>query len=402
MTIIEEEEPDLERRRSDWALDEWDEPEIVPVVEPLRQQTRLLKWVVWLSLVLVAGMIIVAGYVGWWYLGQTTPPGDGGEAVAFNVTETDTLDSLTDRLVEEGFVVDGSVFKWYVEKQGGLEITPGFYQIPTASHMGNVLARLRTPPEETYFRVTFPEGFTVEQMAERLAESSPRLDANAFLEIATNGEIPSPFVRPPGVDTLEGLLFPDTYQVSNADNEGQVIDRMIKITERVADQEDLEAKAAELERTPYEILIVASMIEKEAKLAEDRPKIARVIYNRLFISKELEIDAAVRYGAPDSIPFDQFSRMRQTPGPYNTYQNKGLPPTPIASPGRASIRAALNPAVNPPPGDPICQVLPDPTKGCLYLYYVLADEQGGHAFAVTGEQHQENVNRAAELGLLDG
>ncbi len=402
MTIIEEEEPDLERRQSDWALDEWDEPFEVPAVEPLRQQTRIVKWVVWLAFVLVAGMIIVAGYVGWWYLGQTTPEGERGESVAFNVTETDTLDTLTDRLVEEGFVVDGSVFKWYVERQGGLDVTPGFYQLPTASHMGNVLARLRTPPDETYFRVTFPEGFTLDQMAERLADSSPRLDADAFLDIATSGELPSPFQRPPGVRTLEGLLFPDTYQVSNADNEGQVVDRMIKIMERVADQEDLEDKAAELGRTPYEILVVASMIEKEAKLAEDRPTIARVIYNRLFIDKELEIDAAVRYGAPDRISDDDFRSMRLTAGPYNTYQNKGLPPTPIANPGRASIRAALNPTANPPPGDPICQVLPDPTKNCFYLFYVLINEQGGHAFAVTGEQHQENVNRAASLGLLDG
>ncbi len=402
MMIIEEEEPDLERRRSDWALDEWDEPIEVPAVEPLRHQTRIVKWIVWLTFVLVAGLVIIAGYLGWWYLGQTTPDGEPGQSIAFTVTEVDTLDSLTDRLVEEGFVVDASVFKWYVEKQGGLEITPGFYELPTASHMGNVLARLRTPPGETYFRVTFPEGFTLEQMAERLDESSPRLDAANFLEIATSGELPSPFERPPGVTTLEGLLFPDTYQVSNADNEGQVVDRMIKIMERVADQEDLEAKAAALGRTPYEILVIASMIEKEAKLDEDRAKIARVIYNRLFIGMNLQIDAAVRYGAPDNIPSDQFSRMRQLPGPYNTYLNAGLPPTPIASPGRASIRAALNPAANPPPGDPVCQVLDDPTTGCIYLFYVLINEEGGHAFAVTGEQHQENVNRAASLGLLDG
>ena len=399
MTLLEDDEPDLERRRSDWALDEWDEPVEVPVVEPLRHQTRIVKWVVWAAFVLVVGLVMVAGYVGWWYLGQTTPDGESTGSVAFTITETDTLDTLTDRLVADGFVVDGSVFRWYVERQGGLEVTPGFYDLPTAAHMGDVLARLRTPPADTYFRVTFPEGFTLDQMAERLADSSPRLDADEFLDVATSGELPSPFVRPAGVTTLEGLLFPDTYQVSNADNEGQVVDRMIKIMERVADQEDLEEKAALLGRTPYEILIVASMIEKEAKLAEDRPKIARVIYNRLYIDMNLQIDAAVRYGAPD--PAAPFSRMRQIPGPYNTYLNKGLPPTPIASPGRASIRAALNPAVNPPPGDPICQVLPDPTKNCLYLFYVLINEQGGHAFAVTGEQHQQNVDRAAELGLLD-
>jgi UPF0755 protein len=154
-----------------------------------------------------------------------------------------------------------------------------------------------------------------------------------------------------------------------------------------------------LNLTPYQVLIIASMIEKEAKLDEDRPKIARVIYNRLFFGMNLEIDATVRYGAPAGVT--EFSAMRQIPGPYNTYLNAGLPPTPIANPGRASIRAALHPAPNPPPGDPVCQVLDDPTQGCHYLFYVLINEEGGHAFAVTGEQHQSNVNRAAELGLLD-
>jgi UPF0755 protein len=93
--------------------------------------------------------------------------------------------------------------------------------------------------------------------------------------------------------------------------------------------------------------------------------------------------------------------MRQIPGPYNTYLNPGLPATPISNPGRASIEAALNPAPPPPPGDPICQELEDPTTNCLYLYYVLADENGRHAFAATGEQHQANVERAAARGLLD-
>jgi UPF0755 protein len=202
---------------------------------------------------------------------------------------------------------------------------------------------------------------------------------------------------PPGVSSLEGLLFPDTYQVSNADNEAQVVERMVTLMERVATQEDLDTKAAIVGRTPYEILIVASMIEKEAKLDEDRPKIARVIYNRLFLGMPLQIDATLLYGQPKGT---SPTAMRDVDTPYNTYLHTGLPPTPIANPGRASIQAALNPAQNPPPGDPICQVLPDPTKDCIYLYYVIANEDGGHAFAVTLEQHEANVQRARDLGLL--
>src|SRR5690606_9576860 len=112
----------------------------------------------------------IAGWVGWWYVGQVRPDGEPGEPVAFTVEETDTLDSVTVRLQAAGLIVDGDVFKWYVEQKGGLELTPGYYQLPVNDHMGNVLARLRSPPAETYHRVTFPEGFTIEQMADRLAD----------------------------------------------------------------------------------------------------------------------------------------------------------------------------------------------------------------------------------------
>lgn len=390
------EEPDLDRRRSDWLVDEWDEVAEVPAVEPLRYQTRLVKWVVWLSFALVSTLIIVAGYVGWWYLGQVQPDGEPGDDLAFTVLETDTIDSLAERLLAEGLIVDDSVFKWYVEQKGGLEITPGFYLLPTNDHVGNVLSRLRTPPGQTYQRVTFPEGFTIAQMADRLAEAMPRLDRDAFIAAATSPSAPAR-LRGPGVATLEGLLFPDTYQVSNADNEAQVVERMISIMERVTDQEQLAAKAALTGLTPYQILIIASIIEKEAKLDVDRARISRVIYNRLFIGMNLQIDATLLYGQPKgSSP----SALARIDGPYNTYTRAGLPPTPISNPGRASIRAALNPAPNPASGDPVCQVLPDPTQECFLLFYVLADEEGGHAFAVTLEQHEANIAAARRAGVL--
>jgi UPF0755 protein len=202
---------------------------------------------------------------------------------------------------------------------------------------------------------------------------------------------------------MEGLLFPDTYQVSNGENEAQVLQRMIVQMERVGNQEDILTKGQQRGQDPYGILIIASLIEREAKTDEDRPKIARVIYNRLARNMPLAIDASVRYGTqqagldPNEVPFDV---QTDTPGYWNTYQNIGLPATPIANPGRESIRAALNPAPNPGVGDPLCVGLPDDVA-CEYLYYVLANEEGGHAFAVTGEQHQANVDAAAAAGLLD-
>jgi UPF0755 protein len=389
-------EPGSDRRAAEWELDEWDEVGEVPVVEVLPGQSRIVKWTVWGTFALVTVLIVVAGWVGWWYLERTSPDGELGDPVEFIVVEGDTLDSLAERLERDGFVEDASVFTWYVDRQGGLEIVPGYYELRAGDHIGNVLGRLRTPPGETYDRVTFPEGFTVSQMAQRLADEQPRLTVDGFLAAANDPAVGST-LRPAGVTTLEGLLFPDTYQVSNADNEAQVVERMVGLMERVADQEGVVDGAAALFRTPYEILVIASMIEEEAKLDEDRPKIARVIYNRLYVQMPLQIDATVYYGQDRTIPFPD---LRQIDTPYNTYLHLGLPPTPISNPGRASIRAALNPAPNPPPGDPVCQALPDPTQNCIYLYYVLANAEGGHAFAVTAEQHQANVDAAAAAGLL--
>ena len=397
-------EPGFERRTSaDWAADEWDDVAEVPAVEPLPRQSRLLKWTVWGVMAIVISMVLIAGWVGWWYLERVKPEGEVTEAVPFTVLAGDDVDTLAARLQQEGFIEDASVFTWYVDRHGGLEIVPGYYQLRHNDHMGNVMGRLRTPPDQTFGKVTFPEGFTVEQMAQRLAEDMPRLNAEAFLAAANSPDVTSTY-RPPGVTSMEGLLFPDTYQVSNADNEAQVVERMTTLMERVATQEDLETKSAILGISPYQALIIASIIEKEAKLDVDRPKIARVIYNRLLFGMPLQIDATVYYGQDRATPFPE---LREIDTPYNSYLHTGLPPTPIANPGRASIRAALNPAPNPASGDPICLDLRARARAsggeeppCVYLYYVLADANGGHAFAATAEQHQANVDAAAAAGLL--
>jgi len=273
--------------------------------------------------------------------------------------------------------------------------------------MGNVLARLKTPPAQTTTNVTFPEGFTIDRMGRRVDAVIERMTEPEFIAAANNPTVTSRWL-PPGTGTLEGLLFPDTYSVSNAESEAQLIDRMVGLMERVGDQEDLESKGRALGYTPYEVLIVASMIEREAAVPEDRAKISRVILNRLAVSRLnpeepflLQIDASVLYGRDQAglDPNLPFSTLRQIDTPWNTYTRPGLPATPIANPGRASIRAALNPAPNPAPGDPICVDLPNPSE-CYYFFYVLADEEGGHAFAATVEQHDANVEVARQLGLL--
>lgn len=384
------------RVADEWHHDPWDDPDITDalVVERSRRSRLPVRFVVYIALALVMAMIIVAGGFGWWYLHEVNPSGDPGDPVTFTVAESETVDSLSRRLLAEGFITNDGVFRWYVEQQGGIELTPGYYVLRPKDHMGNLLSVLRTPPEQTFTSVTFPEGFTVEQMAERLNEEAPRLDPASFADAAARGAIRSEWL-PVGTTNLEGVLFPDTYQVSNGESEVQVVQRMVDLMERVGRQERIVELGYAEQLSAYEVLIVASMVEREAKVAEDRPLIARVILNRLALGMPLQIDATLFYGQNPNL---SFSTLKDLPSPYNTYLNVGLPPTPIANPGRASIAAVVNPAPNPPEGGAECQEVPK--DQCRWLFYVLADEEGRHAFSVTLAQHEANIALAREAGIL--
>ena len=381
-----------------WRDDPWDEPsalvsrtdlETDDVKPEFRQFAEPLR----LAVFVLVAVSLLFGLIGMWYLHEVNPSGGSGIEATFTVNEGDSVSSISGRLRDEGFISNASVFRWYVSRKGGIELVPGYYQITPQSHMGDIMARLKVPPSATFTKVTFPEGFVITQMAERLADKTKRLSAEQFIASANDPSIISQY-RPAGVSTLEGLLFPDTYQVSGDESEAQVVQRMVALLERVARQVGLEDSQKLVGVSPYKALIVASMIEREAKVGVDRAKIARVIYNRLEIGMKLQIDATLYYNAPIDA---SFLDLKALDSPYNTYLYKGLPPTPIASPGRAAIDAALHPAPNPSSGDAICQGAPSP---CRYLYYVLSDADGGHAFAATLAQHEANVATAKAAGLL--
>ncbi|MEO8266399.1 MAG: endolytic transglycosylase MltG [Ilumatobacteraceae bacterium] len=383
----------------EWQLDPWDDPDLTDalVIERPRRSHRSIKYLVYLAGMVTVVALIVAGCVGLWYLRQVNPSGDPGAVEVFRVLPTDTVETISERLQDHGLVTNARVFRYYVDHNGGLTLTPGDYELRPRDHIGNVMRVLRTPPSLTYTKVTFPEGFTLQKMSERLSAKLPRTDPLAFMTAVTDGSVRSPVPgQPEGLTSMEGLLFPDTYQISADETPAHVAQRMADLMDLVLRQEDVVAKAYPEQLSAYGVLIIASMIEKEAKVDEDRPKIARVILNRLALGMPLQIDATLLYGQPaDASP----TALSQVDTPYNTYMHTGLPPTPIANPGRASIQAVVNPAADPSQGDPICKDLPVPTD-CHYLYYVVADEDGRHAFAATLDQHNANVQHARDLGLL--
>ena len=353
-----------------------------------------------LTVFVLALVAVIYGAYQFWYLRQVNPSGDPAAAEIFTITETDDLLTISKRLEQEGFIVNDSVFRSYVSSKGGLEVAAGFYTVKPLDHVGNILRILRTPPNETLTKITFPEGFTLSQMAQRLGDEVKSVNESDFL--LKTGDTPAEIsavrsvYQPESITSLEGLLFPDTYLINGDQTATQVAQQMLKLMERVGRQEGLDDSMNAVGLTPYEVLTIASIIEREAKVPEDRAKISRVIYNRLSLGMPLEIDATLFYKQNTDLPFLE---LKAIDSPYNSYLYTGLPPTPISNPGRAAINAALNPAPNPSSGDPICREITDGSP-CSYLYYVLSDKDGHHVFAATLAQHQINVQAAIVAGVL--
>ena len=199
------------------------------------------------------------------------------------------------------------------------------------------------------------------------------IDATRILDAASPDELPEGTIEP-----YEGLLFPDTYFLATDATAAELLDQMIGRMDQVMTELGY-GRATELVGiSAYDTLIVASLIEREARVPGDRPKISRVIHNRLVAGWLLGIDATVVYATGDNVL--TVSDLA-TESPYNTRVSPGLPPTPIASPGRAALEAAITPVVG------------------QWIYYVLADESGRHAFSVSAEEFERDKQRCQDLGL---
>ncbi|MDP9454073.1 MAG: endolytic transglycosylase MltG [Actinomycetota bacterium] len=331
---------------------------------------------------LVAGLLVVGVLVaGLWVKGKIDPSGPPGEPVAVTVPEGSTTSEIAELLAAEGIVSDATVFGYYVRFSGGASFQAGEYTLSRNSAMGEVVEVLDAGPQITFDQLTVPEGLTLEEVAERVGEVE-RFSAERFAELATSGDVRSEY-QPDDVDSLEGLLFPDTYRFDETEDEAALLRRMVELFDSVATEVGYGSTTPPGGLSPYEAIIVASLVESEARVPEDRGKISRVIHNRLEEGMLLQIDATVIYARggqrrPDGRVL--FSDL-EVDSPYNTYRNPGLPPTPIAIPGRASLEAALNPT----PGD--------------WLYYVKYEENGAHAFSETNAEHNQRIAEAKARGV---
>ncbi|WP_442958026.1 endolytic transglycosylase MltG [Phenylobacterium sp.] len=317
----------------------------------------------------LAAVLVVAGaWVAWSY-GGPGPQAPRGAATTVVLERGSGLSQIAGKLSETGVIRSRALFMAAARFSGAAaSLKAGEYEFRSGTSMARVLDDIRAGRVVRHL-ITVPEGWTSE-MAWEAVQRQPVL----------TGEAPTP---------AEGALLPDTYQVQRGDSRAAVLQRMAEAQDRLMAELWPKRQPGLPFDTPEEALTLASIVEKETGIAAERPRIAAVFVNRLRQGMRLESDPTIIYGISRGRPLGRgilASELAATT-PYNTYRIDGLPPTPIANPGRASIEAVLNP--------------PRSTE----LFFV-ADGTGGHVFASTFEEHQRNVaqwrrverERAAQAG----
>jgi len=348
----------------------------------------LPRWGIVLVLVLFSLLVGYRLFMDW-VSDQMTPVGLPGDDVEFVIVEGWTTNDVVAALGDVGVIDNPAMFRqwlrcpkairWLIDCDPGIDYSFQAGDYVLREHLSFPVAvsvlDLGPLPEEV-IRVTVPEGLTIEQMIARLLRDMPLFEEEELRAALISDRLAwEHYPTDLPFRLLEGLLFPDTYQVDEAtvgDELGLLLRMHRQFLKVVADL-DLVERAASLGLTPYEAVVVASLIEEEALLDVDRVRISRVIQNRLAAGWRLGIDASTRYavGKTAGEPLDEVDL--DTVSLWNTRVILGLPPTPIAAPGRASLEAA----VAPEPG--------------AWLYYVRTDEggvMGAHTFAVTAAEFE--------------
>ena len=282
-----------------------------------------------------------------WYRWQLTPVNQkNAEETIFVVPQGQNATAIGKRLQQEGFIKSSLVFKLVLNRLGyESRLQAGSFRLSQSMDLNTIVESLTHGSLD--FWITFREGLRVEEYAEILAEKSD-IDAIEFILAA------KPF---------EGQLFPDTYLIPQTASPQDVVDILVFTFERKSPTQD------------QDTIIIASLIEREARHVQDRLLVSSVLHNRLNLGMALQIDATVQYvvGEKDDWWPNNLTREQLAiKSPYNTYLNAGLPPQPIANPGSDSLEAALNPAETD------------------YLYY-LSDSAGFNHYATDLEGHNQNI-----------
>lgn len=316
----------------------------------------------------IAGILAVAivgiGVMLGWAL--TQPVNNVGEAVLVTIKPGTPTKAIAAALEEQKLIKNALVFRT-AAKLHGVEssLQAGEYAVSPNMPVEQILIMM-SQGQTAYQQFTIPEGYTVDQIAELLAEKK-LANPEKFKALAKDFA-PFPYItaHPDSKYRVEGFIFPDTYRISRGTTEQELLTMMVKQFDTKLTP-DLRQRASDMGLSLRDVVIMASLVEKEAKMSEERPVIAGVFSNRVKRAMPLQSCATIQYilGYPKP---ELTIHDTQIPSPYNTYQIMGLPPGPIANPGAASIRAVLF------------------ANNTDYLYFV-ADKQGKHHFSRTYEEH---------------
>ncbi len=337
-----------------------------------------------LPLILII-VLLLAGVLGYnAYVGGAEKPynADDTEFYSITVPSGASTTSISKLLESEGIIGSASKFKALAKKEGyDGKFQAGDYSL-SPSMSGTELMDALCYGKSNTARFTLPEGLRIAETAEKLA-SQGVVDSAQFLAELSEGDFDFNFAGEipdsvSGENRYEGVLFPETYDVYADASAHDVIEKLLTQFDKVFDEEAY-ARCEELGYTPYQVLTIASIIEKEAKVDKDRELISSVIYNRLAIGQNLEMCSTVLYALGDNKGYVTLQDTKYD-SPYNTYMYAGLPPGPICSPGAKAIEAALYPADTD------------------YYYFVVSEKlDGSHNFASTyGEflKYKEKYQKA--------
>lgn len=298
--------------------------------------------------VFALALVLVAALGVWFLVAFFQPPpfdpGEGDGSVTVEIPEGASARDIAEILDEAGVVSSAQLFEWRLKLAGKSdEIQASTYTLGSGMSYGTAIDRLTAADTGGPVTVTIPEGLDRNQIAADILPEG--VSSDEYLELtegAPQGFDPTRYGAPKGTTSLEGFLFPATYELEEGQGAEALRDQQLfAFHQNIARVDMSYAKKKNL--TPYDVLIIASMIDKEVQVPSERPLVAAVIYNRLSSGEPLGIDATTRYETgnyTEQIPQSDL----EADTPYNTRLNAGLPPTPIGNPGLASLKAAAAPA----------------------------------------------------------
>jgi UPF0755 protein len=324
--------------------------------------------------VALLALVAAAGLAATVVAHRLSPVAEDAPEVLFVVERGDSLAGVARKLEDAGLVRDARAVVWLARLRGlSSKLRAGEYRLSPALAPGELLAHISEGRVITY-EVSFPEGFTARQIGERL-EARELVDAAAFAAAVRDADLIARLEIPAA--SLEGYLYPETYRLPRGLGAEEIASTMVEHFKRV--WRDIRDAAGDRAPDMHDLVTLASIIEKETGVPEERPLIASVFANRLERGMRLESDPTVIYGIPDFDGNLRRSDLDDGDNPYNTYRIRGLPPGPIANPGIDSLRAAANPADTD------------------YLYFVSRND-GTHVFSSSYRDHVKAVNRYQRRG----